>query len=53
VVAFAEANYDQNSGNSNYHALQASLERRASDVTSCSPILTANRWDSDGCHLRP
>ena len=33
VVAFAEANYIQNSANSNYSAFEASLERRASDVT--------------------
>ena len=33
VVAFAEANYDQNSGNSNYNSLQISAERRARDVT--------------------
>ncbi len=33
VVAFASATYLQNSGNSNYNALQASLERRARDIT--------------------
>ncbi len=33
VVAFAEANYDQNSGNSNYNSLQVSAERRSRDIT--------------------
>jgi hypothetical protein len=33
VVAFAEANYLQNSGNSNYNSLQVALERRSHDIT--------------------
>ncbi len=33
VVAFAESEYVQNSGNSNYNSLQVSAERRARDVT--------------------
>jgi hypothetical protein len=33
VVAFAEANYDQNSGLSNYNSLQVSVERRSRDIT--------------------
>ncbi len=33
VVAFAEANWIQNSGSSNYNSLQASVERRSRDIT--------------------
>ena len=33
VVAFAAANWDQNSGNSSYNSLQASLERRSASLT--------------------
>jgi hypothetical protein len=33
VVAFAQATYLQNSGNSNYNSLQVSVERRARDLT--------------------
>jgi hypothetical protein len=33
VVAFAQATYIQNSGNSNYNSLQVSAERRARDIT--------------------
>jgi hypothetical protein len=33
VVAFAESQYLQNSGNSNYNSLQISAERRARDLT--------------------
>jgi hypothetical protein len=33
VVAFAESEYVQNSGNSNYNSLQVSAERRARDIT--------------------
>jgi hypothetical protein len=33
VVAFAQATYLQNSGNSNYNSLQVSAERRARDIT--------------------
>jgi hypothetical protein len=33
VVAFAQATFLQNSGNSNYNSLQVSAERRARDVT--------------------
>ena len=53
VVAFAEANYDQNSGNSNYHALQASLERRASDVTFLLAYTYGKSLDSDAATFDP
>ena len=33
MVAFAQATYLQNSGNSNYNSLQVSAERRARDIT--------------------
>jgi len=46
VVAFAEANYDQNSGISNYNSLQVSAERRARDVTYLLSYTYAKSMDT-------
>ena len=53
VVAFAEAQYLQNSGNSSYNSLQASLERRASDVTFLLSYTYAKSLDSIGAMWDP
>jgi len=46
VVAFAEANYDQNSGISNYNSLQISAERRARDITYLLSYTYAKSMDT-------
>jgi hypothetical protein len=46
VVAFAEAQWLQNSGNSNYDSLQASVERRARDITFLVSYTYAKSLDS-------
>jgi Carboxypeptidase regulatory-like domain len=46
VTAFAEANYDQNSGNSNYNSLQISAERRARDLTFLLSYTYAKSMDT-------
>jgi Carboxypeptidase regulatory-like domain len=46
VVAFAEANYIQNSGISNYNSLQMSVERRSRDVTFLVGYTYAKSLDS-------
>jgi hypothetical protein len=46
VTAFAEANYDQNSGNSNYNSLQISAERRARDLTYLLSYTYAKSMDT-------
>jgi hypothetical protein len=53
VVAFASANYDQNSGNSNYHALQMSVERRTSDITFLLAYTYAKSLDNDAANYDP
>ncbi|MGA8154582.1 MAG: carboxypeptidase regulatory-like domain-containing protein [Terriglobales bacterium] len=45
VVAFASATWLQNSGNSNYNSLQASVERRARDVTFLASYTYAKSLD--------
>ncbi len=46
VVAFASATWLQNWGNSNYNALQATVERRASDITFLVSYTYAKSLDS-------
>jgi hypothetical protein len=46
VVAFAEANYLQNSGISNYNSLQVSVERRSRDITYLVGYTYAKSLDS-------
>ena len=46
VVAFASATWLQNSGNSNYNALQATVERRARDITFLVSYTYAKSLDS-------
>ncbi len=46
VVAFAESNYDQNSGISSYNSLQASVERRSRDITFLVGYTYAKSLDS-------
>jgi hypothetical protein len=46
VVAFAQATWDQNSGNSNYNSLQVSAERRARDVTFLASYTYAHSLDN-------
>jgi hypothetical protein len=53
VVAFASATYLKNAHNSNYHALQASLERRASDLTFLLAYTYAKSLDDVAAHWDP
>jgi hypothetical protein len=53
VVAFAEAQYLQNSGNSSYNSLQASLERRARDVTFLLSYTYSKSLDDIGAMWDP
>ena len=46
VVAFAESQWLQNSGNSNYNSLQVSVERRARDITFLASYTYAKSLDS-------
>ena len=46
VVAFAQATWLQNSGNSNYNSLQVSAERRAHDLTLLLSYTWAHSFDS-------
>jgi len=46
VVAFAQATWLQNSGNSNYNSLQVSAERRARDLTLLVSYTWAHSFDS-------
>ncbi len=46
VVAFAESQYLQNSGNSNYNSLQVSAERRARDLTYLLSYTYAKSMDT-------
>jgi hypothetical protein len=46
VVAFAQATWNQNSGNSNYNSLQVSAERRARDLTLLLSYTWAHSLDS-------
>ena len=53
VVAFASANYIQNSGNSNYNALQASVERRANNLTFLLAYTYAKSLDNATANFDP
>ena len=53
VVAFAQATYLQNSGNSNYNSLQISAERRARDLTYLLSYTYAKSLDNYCCPLGP
>jgi hypothetical protein len=53
VVAFASATYLQNSANSNYNSLQASVERRASDVTFLFSYTYAKSLDDQAAKWDP
>jgi hypothetical protein len=53
VVAYNDASYDQNQGNSNYNALQASVERRASDLTFLLAYTYAKSLDDVGALYDP
>jgi hypothetical protein len=46
VVAFAQATYDQNSGNSNYNSLQISAERRSRELTYLLSYTYAKSMDT-------
>jgi len=46
VVAFAQATWIQNSGNSNYNSLQVSAEHRAGDLTFLASYTYAHSLDS-------
>ena len=46
VVAFAQATWDQNSGNSTYNSLQVSAEHRAGDLTFLVSYTYAHSLDS-------
>jgi hypothetical protein len=46
VVAFAQATWMQNSGNSNYNSLQVSAERRAGDLTLLASYTWSHSLDS-------
>ena len=53
VVAFAQATWLQNSGNSNYNSLQISAERRARDLTFLASYTYAHSLDSVSAHYDP
>jgi hypothetical protein len=53
VVAFAQATYLQNSGNSNYNSLQVSAERRARDVTFLLSYTYAKSLDTIAAKYDP
>jgi hypothetical protein len=53
VTAFAESEYVQNSGNSNYSSLQISAERRARDITYLVSYTYAKSLDDVGALWDP
>jgi Carboxypeptidase regulatory-like domain len=53
VVAFAQATWLQNSGNSNYNSLQVSAERRARDLTFLASYTYAKSLDSYSAKFDP
>lgn len=53
VVAFAQATYLANSGNSNYNSLQVSAERRARDLTFLVSYTYAKSLDSVSAKFDP
>ncbi len=53
VVAFAQATWLQNSGNSNYNSLQISAERRARDLTFLASYTYAHSLDSVSAKYDP
>ena len=53
MVAFAESEYVQNSGNSNYNSLQISAERRARDITYLLSYTYAKSLDDVGATVGP
>ncbi len=53
VVAFAQATWLQNSGNSNYNSLQVSAERRARDLTFLASYTYSHSLDSVSAHYDP
>jgi hypothetical protein len=53
VVAFAQATWLQNSGNSNYNSLQVSAERRARDLTFLASYTYAKSLDSYSAKYDP
>ena len=53
VVAFAQATWDQNSGNSNYNSLQVSAERHAHDLTLLVSYTYAHSLDSYSAAFDP
>ncbi len=53
VVAFASANWLIDSGNSNYNSLQASVERRARDITFLVSYTYAKSLDNVSAELDP
>jgi len=53
VVAFAQATWLQNSGNSNYNSLQVSAERRARDLTLLASYTWAHSLDSYSAAFDP
>ena len=52
-MAFAQATYLQNSGNSNYNSLQVSAERRARDLTFLVSYTYANSLDNYSAKYDP
>jgi hypothetical protein len=53
VVAFAQATWNQNSGNSNYNSLQVSAERRARDLTLLASYTWSHSLDSYSAAFDP
>ena len=53
VVAFAQATWLKNSGNSNYNSLQVSMERRARDLTFLASYTYAKSLDSYSAKYDP
>jgi hypothetical protein len=53
VVAFAQATWLQNSGNSNYNSLQISAERRARDLTFLASYTYSHSLDSVSAKYDP
>jgi hypothetical protein len=53
VVAFADASWDINAGNSNYHSLQTSVEHRAADLTFLLSYTYAKSLDNVGAKWNP
>jgi hypothetical protein len=53
VVAYAQATYDANAGNSNYNSLQVSAERRARDLTFLVSYTYAHSLDGVSAKFDP